>query len=53
MARKTRTNLVVTYKWNHKNEPERLNRIFDLIFAKVIKKLNENGYGRHNLKEKI
>ncbi len=43
MARKTRTNLEIVYKWNGKNEPERLNRIYDMIFDKVIRKINENG----------
>lgn len=50
MARKARTNLVVSYKWNHKNEPERLNRVYDMIFDKVIKKLNENEHKQNCLK---
>ena len=53
MAIKVRTNLGVSYKWNGKDEPERLNRVYDMIFNKVIKKLNENEHGQHNLKEKI
>lgn len=43
MARKARTNLDIFYKWNRKYEPERLNKVFDFLFDKVIKKLNENG----------
>ncbi|MBI4973313.1 hypothetical protein HZC27_01755 [Candidatus Roizmanbacteria bacterium] len=43
MARKVRTILEVSYKWNGKNETERLNRVYDMIFDKVIKKLNEHG----------
>jgi len=39
MARKSKTNLTVAYRWNQKDQPERLNRVFDMLFAKVIKKL--------------
>ena len=42
MTRKLLTDLKVIYRWNNKNEPERLNRVYDMLFAKVIKKLNKN-----------
>ena len=53
MARKARTDLEVSYKWNGKNEPERLNRVFDMLFDKVIKKLNENGEPKQTKSSKI
>jgi hypothetical protein len=43
MARKARTAIEISYKWNDKDEPERLNRAYDMIFDKIIKKINENG----------
>lgn len=43
MGRKAQTSLLLSYKWNGKNEPKRLNRVYDMIFNKVIKKINENG----------
>ena len=46
MARKARTNLEVSYKWNGRDEPERLNRVYDMLFNKVIKKLNEDRHGK-------
>lgn len=49
-TRKVSTSLKVSYKWNGKDEPERLNRVYDMIFDKVIKKINENGYRQHNRK---
>ena len=42
-VRKVNNDLKVLYKWNGKDKPERINRVFDMIFDKVIKKLNENG----------
>ena len=53
MARKARTSLEVSYKWNGKNEPERLNRVFDMLFDKVIKKLNEHGEQQQTKSSKI
>jgi len=53
MARKARTSLEVSYKWNGKDEPERLNRVYDMIFDKVIKKLNENGERQQTKSSKI
>lgn len=52
MARKARTNLEVSYKWNGKYEPERLNRVYDMLFDKVIKKLNENGERKQTKSDK-
>jgi len=43
MARKAHSSLEISYKWNGKDEPERLNRVFDMLFHKVIKKINEHG----------
>lgn len=43
MARKPRTAIEVAYKWNGKDEPERLNRVYDMIFDKIIKKIYEHG----------
>jgi len=43
MTRKTLTNLKVSYKWSGENEPERLNRVYDMLFDKVIKKMNGSG----------
>jgi len=42
MARKAHINLEVSYKWNGRDEPERLNRVYDMLFDKVIKKFNEH-----------
>ena len=53
MARKVRTILEVSYKWNGKDQPERLNRVYDMIFDKVIKKLNENGGPKQTKSNKI
>ncbi len=50
MAKKARVNLEVVYKWNRNDEPERLDRVFNFLIDKVIKKLNENGYGQYNRK---
>lgn len=43
MARKARIAIEISYKWNGKDEPERLNRVYDMIFDKIIKKINEHG----------
>ncbi len=53
MARKARTSLEVSYKWNGKHEPERLNRVYDMLFDKVIKKLNEHGGPEQTKSNKI
>lgn len=29
----------ITYKWNNKHELDRLNRVYDMVFKKVIAKL--------------
>lgn len=47
MARKARTSFEVSYKWNGKDEPERINRVYDMIFYKVIKKIKQNTYEEH------
>ncbi len=39
MIKKALTNLKVSYKWNGKDEPERLNRVYDMILDKIIKNL--------------
>lgn len=53
MARKTRTAIDISYKWNVKEQPERLNRVYDMIFDKIIKKMNEHEKHRISTKESI
>ncbi len=39
-----RTSIEVKYRWNGKDEPERLNRAYEMLFAKIIKKLVRKSY---------
>lgn len=46
MGRKVVTNLEITYRFNGKEEPERLNRVYDMVFEMILKEVNptdENG----------
>lgn len=50
IAQKPSTGIEVLYRWNGKHEPERLNRVFDMLFAKCSKFQKENGQQRSNNK---
>jgi len=47
-VRKTRTEVQVSYKHNGKDEPQRLNRVYDLLFSKVINKLQPKNENTHS-----
>lgn len=45
MRKLKKSEIQVTYTHNGKDEPERLNRVYDMLFSKIINKLhpkNEN-----------
>jgi hypothetical protein len=48
MKNTTRTDMKISYQWNGKDGSERLNRVYDMLFEKVIQKLNENAYGKQS-----
>jgi len=40
--KKSKIEVQVFYKFNGKDQPERVNRVFDMLFNKVIKNLSQN-----------
>lgn len=40
--KRLRKEIPVEYVYNDKNQPERLNRVFDMLFAKVTNTLKQN-----------